>query len=245
MSKTSEPIFNWAQLRALIELTIATILAVLGIMHLVRLDYDEAWVGFALLGTALLFYTLRGRAISSLSVGTNSVAIQMAEEAVQTANQAKLDADIAKTALNQFVAPETAEQAKAEAAPGAWDHPKLKRGKKVGYDPQKNQWGGEPVRNGRQLSAEVERLDEKWFRVVLRVTATAEGAPLVNRVRFHLHDTFRRSIVTREPKSGVAEISRIAWGAFTVGAEVENEPDSYLELDLSKLKGAPRQFREN
>jgi transcription initiation factor IIF auxiliary subunit len=78
----------------------------------------------------------------------------------------------------------------------------------------------------------------------MRVTSTDLSKPLVNRVRFHLHDTFSNDVVTVKPKNDVAEITRYAWGAFTVGAEVENEPDTYLELDLAEDPDAPANFRK-
>jgi hypothetical protein len=48
-----------------------------------------------------------------------------------------------------------------------------------------------------------------------------------------------------KPKDGKAKLTLIAWGAFTVGAEVRNEPDTYLELDLAdEAYGYPKRFRD-
>jgi hypothetical protein len=39
------------------------------------------------------------------------------------------------------------------------------------------------------------------------------------------------------PQNGVASLDRSAWGAFTVGLEIEDE-DAKLELNLSQLPDA-------
>ena len=112
-------------------------------------------------------------------------------------------------------------------------HPKLKPGRKRKNDAQKNQWGGKSVNNGRELDADVNPIDEDWFDVVMRVKALPGEKQLTDRVRFHLHQSFKRDVVTVRPKDGVAQLKRYAWGAFTIGAEVEGEPDTFLELDMA------------
>ena len=105
-------------------------------------------------------------------------------------------------------------------------------------DPNKHQFGGRPIRNGRELSATVTPVDSAgtWFRVVLRVAPAAEN------VTFHLHPTFPQTTVEVTPANGVAELERIAWGAFTVGATTDGGR-TQLELDLAEFDGAPEPFR--
>lgn len=243
-----------------VEVTIAVLLGFLGLRHILMVKEPESWTGFALIGLALLFYMMRGQVITKLSVGTDGVAWEMAQQAIDKAERAQKDAAIAKGVATQYVVPASAALSGASASADAaaepanepeegkptnpWSHPKLKRGNKPDNDPQKNQWGGLDTRNGRRLSARVETVDEDWFKVVLRVDAVSGAPPISGLVRFHLHDTFGESAVPVTPVGGVAEIERFAYGAFTVGAEVENELDTYLELDLAQLPNAPPRFKE-
>jgi hypothetical protein len=63
-------------------------------------------------------------------------------------------------------------------------------------------------------------------------------------VEFYLHDSFEPDVVPAVFREGVAELSLLAYGGFTVGAWVACTGVE-LELDLSKIKGAPRMIREN
>ncbi len=68
---------------------------------------------------------------------------------------------------------------------------------------------------------------------------------LEKRVKFHLHPTFKVNEIVVSPQDGRATLRCLAWGAFTVGAEVAPGTDHTvkLELDLSKLPDAPPLFR--
>lgn len=111
-------------------------------------------------------------------------------------------------------------------------------------DPQKGKWGGEPKSASRELSASVrETGTADLFRVYLRLSKTTKDAPpIVGPVRFHLHPTFRQQVVTVPTDGEQADLVLIAWGAFTVGVESDNGT-TRLELDLSKLPGAPELFK--
>jgi hypothetical protein len=112
-------------------------------------------------------------------------------------------------------------------------------------DPQKGQWGGEPIADGWELSATVQKETEDWFLIRLRV-GPVEGVAkkLSGPVDFHLHDTFIPQTVTQQPDAdGCARLDQWAYGAFTVGAEIR-EDKTRLELDLSNLANAPQTFRE-
>lgn len=106
-------------------------------------------------------------------------------------------------------------------------------------DPQKGKWGGKSVDEitRRKLSAEVKTIpNENYFRrVLLRVESTdAANFPLTETVKFHLHPTFARPVIEVRPENNVAEVSLVAYGAFTVGAETDGGK-TRLELDLAEL----------
>jgi hypothetical protein len=113
-----------------------------------------------------------------------------------------------------------------------------------GGDIQKGKWGGKSVSGGYILLASVTATDksEAYFRVRIWVQSVEPSVVLTGKVTFHLHDTFKQPDVVVAATDGIAEIERLAWGAFTVGAELGDGVT--LELDLSELPGAPRAFRE-
>jgi CHAT domain-containing protein/pYEATS domain-containing protein involved in immunity len=110
-------------------------------------------------------------------------------------------------------------------------------------DPNKYQFRGQPSRNGRTLSATVRPDDGGWYQIKLEVRADSQSPRLTGSVAFHLHDTFADPVRVVSVRDGRASIRVLAWGAFTVGAEVDNGK-TRLELDLAELKSAPRAFRE-
>lgn len=110
-------------------------------------------------------------------------------------------------------------------------------------DPQKGRWGGEAVRNGRQLRATVVPATNitAFFTVHLEVTASAGAPKLDGVVRFHLHPSFQVASPVVPVRDGIASLTLVAWGAFTVGAEADGGKTA-LELDLAKLPDAPFEF---
>lgn len=112
-------------------------------------------------------------------------------------------------------------------------------------DPQRGRWGGKWRRNGRILSATVTPVPrtQGWYNVRLEVRSTdSENNPLKGHVRFHLHPTFTPQDPVVPVTGGVAALERIAWGAFTVGAEAD-DGETPLELNLAELEDAPAEFR--
>jgi len=109
-------------------------------------------------------------------------------------------------------------------------------------DPQKGRWGGKSRRNGRELRAAVTALavSADLFRVRLEVVAVND-VPITGAVVFHLHPTFSRMDPVVIAEGGRATLTLAAWGAFTVGAEVDGGT-TQLELDLSELGGVPELF---
>ncbi|MFZ1516217.1 MAG: pYEATS domain-containing protein [Saprospiraceae bacterium] len=112
-------------------------------------------------------------------------------------------------------------------------------------DPQKGKWGGLSEKSGRKISAMVGSLDVSgnYFRVILRVESTNVLKPLKGIVVFHLHDSFENKNPKILVENGIAELSLLAWAAFTVGAETDNG-NVKLELDLSENLNFPKEFRE-
>lgn len=109
-------------------------------------------------------------------------------------------------------------------------------------DPEKGRWGGRSAANGRVLSAVVEDAGSgSTFVINLEVSAT-NGRPLTGEVVFHLHPSFQHLERRVTVKQGRATLRLRAWGAFTVGAEVDDGRTT-LELDLSQIE-APELFRK-
>lgn len=111
-------------------------------------------------------------------------------------------------------------------------------------DPQKGRFGGKSVAEGYGLEATVKPTpdDEDWFQIELTVKSVDDREPLSGPVKFYLHPTFRVDERTVVARNGNASLSVFAYGAFTVGAVVNDRVP--LELDLAELADAPQEFRE-
>ncbi|MFD0894701.1 TIR domain-containing protein [Luteolibacter ambystomatis] len=107
-------------------------------------------------------------------------------------------------------------------------------------DPQKGRWGTQSRRDGYEIQAHVKEITPEWFGVELFVRSSGDR-PLNGTVEFHLHDSFNPNIERVPVRFGEARLSLRAYGAFTVGAMVNDE--TILELDLSELPQAPEVFR--
>lgn len=257
-----------AQLRRLIaDSLIAAALAAAGFVYLLDTETKhEAWIGFGLVALGVVMVLMRGQRLKGFAAGPTGLKIDLEEmrsqvrEAAEKAETAQAEAEAAKQIAAQQItepigkAARASSDAETKAAPaperagprhadGDWAHPDLERGKAPPDDPQKGQWGGQDIRNGRQLSAEVKPVGDELFEVRLTVRPVGNAPPIEGDVRFHLHDTFPRQVRTVKAKDGAASLSVVAWGAFTVGAEVRGEPDTYLELDLADPRyGFPKKF---
>lgn len=241
------------QVPVLIDGAIAIGLAAAGLalVYFAESKNRPQWGGFVLIGLAVLLYMMRGQVITRLSLGKEGVALDTARAALSKAQEAAATASQNSQIIDQQLAAGGKSRGRAAEPEVAgqldWSHPALTKARKgkriVDEDPQSGQWGGKFESNGRLLDAEYAPAKRGWVNVTLKVTSTDPKKPLTRPVRFHLHDTFHPSVDTVKPKDGVAETSRLAWGAFTVGAEVANEPDSYLELNLATDPDAPEGWR--
>ena len=112
-------------------------------------------------------------------------------------------------------------------------------------DPWKGQFGGQANAKNRELSAEVQAYpgNPNLFTVRLRVKSTDPVNHPLSSVIFYLHPTFpNNSPVVAPGPNDIAELTIVAWGAFTVGA-ITDSGQTMLELDLAELPDAPEVFR--
>jgi hypothetical protein len=117
-------------------------------------------------------------------------------------------------------------------------------------DPQKGLWGGKEVADGYSITAVIDDIENSpdWFRVTLKVQSQEKATTMrdTQNVRFHLHPTFKQTTTVQRVINGCASLNLVAWGAFTVGAEIldaEGNTVTRLELDLAQVAGAPETFR--
>jgi hypothetical protein len=130
--------------------------------------------------------------------------------------------------------------------PGTWAaRPEFRkdRGRVDPSDPQKGRFGGSSTSNGRRLRARVspERGAGGWYDLKLEVSSIS-AKPLRGKVDLWVHDSFPREHYYTFARRGVAKFSFSVYGAFTVGATCDRGMTP-LELDLARIKTAPREFR--
>jgi len=114
-------------------------------------------------------------------------------------------------------------------------------------DPNKSKFGGKPVANGRKMFATVKQFpgSTDLYTVRVSVGSTDSLRPLADEtpVIFYLHDTFAQRENRKLVKNGTANLEIVSWGAFTIGAVVEESNEVRLELDLAKdVPDAPVAF---
>jgi hypothetical protein len=110
-------------------------------------------------------------------------------------------------------------------------------------DPHKGQFGGEAARAGRRLIARVSPAPTpEWFLIDLSVESD-DSTPLAGDVEFHLHPSFKPSVVRVPVQKGRATCRTSGWGAFTAGAIADNGL-TRLELNLADLPDAPTVFKD-
>lgn len=117
----------------------------------------------------------------------------------------------------------------------------------VPNDPWKNVFGGRPVGSDAAMSAAVlpKPGDPDLFLIDLRVEGITPASKLVLRgrpLRLYLHPTYPDPIrLVRFDGEGMLRIALVAYGAFTVGAQLSS--GTTLELDLAEIPDAPTKFR--
>ncbi len=217
-----------------------------------RHPLDGKFIGLILLATVPWLAPGLVPLISSLKVGGLELKFRKLEEKAELAQATAIAAaaGVGKTRPGRRRVP-TVEAQEAVAGAGYVSH-SVPKAPPPGAaeppaddasDPNKGQFGGHPERDGFRLDAQVTAVPQstELFLVHAWVESTDPRRPLRDGapVTFHLHPTFADPVVTVLTAGAQAAIDRLAWGAFTIGVEVEN---TRLELDLATEVEAPRLF---
>lgn len=102
-------------------------------------------------------------------------------------------------------------------------------------DVNNHRFGRLPIRDGFRLCAEVTGYEENTFYINLEVASLVKGLKLHGKVKFHLHDTYKKSKQPINWKDGKAVYEKVqTQGPYTVGAEIEMT-GTRLELDLATI----------
>lgn len=110
-------------------------------------------------------------------------------------------------------------------------------------DPNEKLFGDKPEVNGRRIEASIQPIDSSDYlhRIQLKVRSTNKDRPLTGEVQFYLHPTFQNSNpVVHVDKDGIARLSIVAWGVFTVGAITEDGTE--LGINLARVAGGRPDF---
>jgi hypothetical protein len=114
-------------------------------------------------------------------------------------------------------------------------------------DPNKRKFGGSASVGGWLLSASLSPAagpDKPACFVDLSVSSEQKRVGVS--VTFYLHPTYDPPLLTVPTDgNGVAHLKLLAWGAFTVGAEIaDGDQKTLLELDLATVRGGTPRFYE-
>jgi hypothetical protein len=206
--------------------------------HVVHLDIDDGTKFLfglaALLGLVALF---QGR-ITKLILPGGTIELDAIKRGVDAAvaNTKRLGERQEELAAPKMNAPMPRPEERVSTAAAPVDPQDLNKGR----------FGGSSTSNGLILAADVSESDIRsgWFRIDLRVEPKAPRV-LDHPVEFYLHESFDQAdrIQVVQPAAGVARLTVLAWGAFTVGA-VTDGGKTRLELDLSHDPRHPAPFRK-
>jgi hypothetical protein len=164
----------------------------------------------------------------------------LAEKAIKTANVLKSVSGIVMQEERKAPVLGETHRVSTFAATG------LEDAVEIANDPQKGRWGGQSEVNGWKLVCGRVRAvngTEDFFRVVLKLKSV-DHKEYEGRVKFHLHPSFRPDVYEEDIEKGRATLELLSYGAFTVGAEIDD--GTKLELDLAgKEVEAPERFKES
>lgn len=204
-----------------------------------EVKYDQAIAGTLAIGIGLLLLAEVGPLIKSLKAG--GLEVEFLDTVTGKFNG--LESRIAALEIGSLhperTAVETAQVIADRPVPPGLSEPSRYRD-----DPQKGRFGSESSRDGFTLSASFRNVTRNFVEIVLEVVApSGAGMDNLECVQFYLHNSFDPDVVPALFKDGRAELTLIAYGGFTVGAWVACRQVA-LELDLSKIRGAPRMIRD-
>jgi hypothetical protein len=203
-----------------------------------QIKYDDAIARTLAIGIGLLLLAEVGPLVKSLKAG--GIEVEFLDTVTDKFNA--LDARLAALEMHARHPERHPGGRKSEGAPAA---PALDRPITDKEDPQKGRFGGQAERDGFKLSASFRNVTKSFVEVVLRVEAPpGAGLEEAECVEFFLHDSFDPDVIPAVFSGGVAELALLVYGGFTVGAWVGCRRVE-LELDLAKIKGAPRLIRDN
>lgn len=124
-------------------------------------------------------------------------------------------------------------------------HTKIKKPKLDPDDPNKNQFGGTPNANGRELSAEIEPdagPKSRRCQVTITIKSTNTSNPLKGKVKVFLHPSYEEWESYDLPvKGGIATDTFESYGVFTIGV-IADDGETKLELDLMDVPGGTKAF---
>jgi hypothetical protein len=111
-------------------------------------------------------------------------------------------------------------------------------------DHNKGQFGGSREADGFIISVDPRPVKglKDWYKLIYTVKAKDSDKKLTGGVKFYLHNTFKPRVEVVDSVNGVARLEKIAWGAFTIGAEILST-GTKLELDLGDEPGLPDDFK--
>ena len=107
-------------------------------------------------------------------------------------------------------------------------------------DPLKGEFGGKNVLGNLLLDAKVNELPTGLFKINISFNSTDKTEALTGSVKFYLHPTFHPDTRIVKIEKGIARLTLISYGSFTLGAEYEGKR---LELDLAELEGVSEDFK--
>ena len=230
----TEPSFSRLRLIGGVVLGLCAVLLSVEPFSGVKLQFTDAISGFAAIGVGLLLLAEIGPLIKTFKAGGMEV------DFVETVGD-KFGALEKRIAQLELIKPPTGSATPRSAVAQA---PALKLGVTDTNDPNKGRFGGKASDGGFTLAASFRGGASGWVDVRLTVTAdtTVTLAPR-DHAEVFLHDSFDPDRIKALFKDGVAELSVLAYGGFTVGIWIPSH-GVQLELDLARVRGAPRVIRD-
>lgn len=107
-------------------------------------------------------------------------------------------------------------------------------------DPLKGKFGMKAETDRAILKATVTNLPNKLYKINIEVVSKYKESPITGFVNFYLHPTFNPKERSIKAENGIAKLTLVSYGSFTLGAECEGKQ---MELDLAELSGVSEKFK--
>lgn len=224
---------------------VLVILALLGAgWHAYKVgDVDNTTLLF--LAVAALVPLLKN--VRSFSLGELKVEIEGVKKEIR---EVKSEASEVKSSLHKVESEAEVSKAAALYGVGKSKQPSelaetrlLAKPQDVNADSNEELFGDNPEMNGRRIEASIEPIEssDHLHRIQLKVRSTDKDRPLAGEVQFYLHPTFLNpNPVVDVDEDGIARLSIVAWGVFTVGAITED--GTRLGINLARVAGGRPDF---